>query len=880
MTRAGETYVPVVHHGVVRAGALWCDRRGQTPNETLHRILPFLLPEDTIAERDGFLLLRFERPRALRSDHTPGLPLVEVEGLWTSFPLSTEQAQHLELPRNTIVWLEAGQLCTQAGDQLTALRMESWLDVGAVEVAQVRSLGKPTPIPEWKPPELPKLDLRRQFGVAELSQEAEKAKQSVQTLERGRRPLISPWVTGVFAWVLGWLAQPRSVGRSGLGNVSPSASAPLGGQWRALRIKLLSALGVVWQWFAPHERYLRRLNELFNEGDTLEALRHAIPLGDGKGEGLATPALAPPGPRSDLSIGLGARSPARVLDVGDNWRAHLRELYETSLRKLQRDGKIDEATFVLAELLRDVPRAIEWLERHRRYRLAAELAEAREQPVAECIRLWFLAGETERAVALSVRHGAFADVVLRLEKRDPDRASEVRMLWADRAARAGDFVGAARIAERVPQASSLTLRWLELATREPGVQAIAAWVMRLSLDPKVRDAAKAPLLQIIDDTSAAGANQRALLCMELSQRESTPELDMWAAPLGRALLHDSAQGASALEPGVLERLLERAPVLRADVPQILPRPAQSTIPFSLQLTAEQRGTVAGYDVLPLSDGRTLVALGELGVALYSKTQKRLVHWEREPVSALVGSWRVDRVITLGGSAERTRVGRLDLSDRRQERWFELGLSAWAPEFDGETWFVSFPSEQPAITCLDAIDSDLHVLWQTPTPGPVREIRTGPKTCEMLCGTPGALEHWSYALPQAMLRQRRPLRAGVAVTVGNDAHVLRLLVTEPTSVDIRHHAAKRDQDLPFSVSAEAGALTFECTPPWACFVQRRDGSIRVDVMRLSGGYAAQLVLDASSHVRARILGDTLVVIDDLGRVVRVNLAQRTGLAFLL
>jgi len=74
---------------------------------------------------------------------------------------------------------------------------------------------------------------------------------------------------------------------------------------------------------------------------------------------------------------------------------------------VQRDGAcqihIDEAAFVLAELLHADVEAIALLERHGRLRAAAELAEARPVPPALAVRAWLLAGDAARSPRRSIR---------------------------------------------------------------------------------------------------------------------------------------------------------------------------------------------------------------------------------------------------------------------------------------------------------------------------------------------------------------------------------------------------------------------------------------------------------------------------------------------
>ncbi|MFP2900718.1 bpX6 domain-containing protein [Corallococcus sp. 4LFB] len=188
--------------------------------------------------------------------------------------------------------------------------------------------------------------------------------------------------------------------------------------------------------------YLRRLFELFEEGNLDEALRHAIPLGKALDE-RARLALGVPGPREELRIQPRGRSgAAQSFGGGPAVFEALRERYRETFRRLEREGRIDEAAFVLAELLDATEEAVSFLERHGRLQLAAELAEGRGLPVSLVVRQWFLAKDVARAVSIARRSGVFADAVLRLEKTHPAEAQALRLLWAESLAEAGDWARA------------------------------------------------------------------------------------------------------------------------------------------------------------------------------------------------------------------------------------------------------------------------------------------------------------------------------------------------------------------------------------------------------------------------------------------------------
>src|SRR6185369_2297548 len=161
--------------------------------------------------------------------------------------------------------------------------------------------------------------------------------------------------------------------------------------------------------------------DMFERGDINEALKHAIPLGDLTSLTQA-PALGGRCVSKRITILPGRARNVRGIGLGTDVMSYLYQLYRASFKRLEAQNRIEEAAFVLAELLRANEEAVAFLERHGRLRLAAELAEGRELPPGLVVRQWFIAGDIKRAVAIARRTRAFADAVARLETKDKDQA--------------------------------------------------------------------------------------------------------------------------------------------------------------------------------------------------------------------------------------------------------------------------------------------------------------------------------------------------------------------------------------------------------------------------------------------------------------------------
>ena len=191
-----------------------------------------------------------------------------------------------------------------------------------------------------------------------------------------------------------------------------------------------------------HAQYIDELTRQFRSGELDEALHHAIPLG---GELSAALSLKLPQRRADLQISAHGRS-ATSVPYGPTIQQHLQGIYRQAAKDLEAGGKVDQAAYVLAELLRDAHGCVAMLERQQRFDTAARIAEQRELDAGTIVRLWWLAKDKKRAISVARRHGAFAAALARLDKVDPTAGDELRVEWIADLERAGDLLGAVEVA--------------------------------------------------------------------------------------------------------------------------------------------------------------------------------------------------------------------------------------------------------------------------------------------------------------------------------------------------------------------------------------------------------------------------------------------------
>ncbi len=519
-------------------------------------------------------------------------------------------------------------------------------------------------------------------------------------------------------------------------------------RWRQwlVRLAVTSRLSV---WLGQQQAaYLRRMLRMFDEGRLDDALRHAIPLGGEAGS--LGQAFGVPGPRADLGL---RRQPGATttMHLGDDLESHLRRLYRQAFERLAREGRVDEAVFVLAELLQARREALDYLEAHQRHAQAAELALAWDQPADLIVRLHCLAGDWRRAVAVARRDRAFANAVLQLEKKWPDAARRLRGEWGEALAQQGDWLAAVNAVWPVEALRAKALEWLQAAESAEGELGARALVQRALLLPDTLDRHAARLQALRDERGLhreRGALAEALLAAA-SHGEAPRAL---AAALTGAVLADQAQGQGRLAKKALQSLVTLGgdALLQADLPSA-DWPAPPRQPLSLRdevLVGEapEPGAQALLDAVPLGDRRHLVALGEAGVLIVDAAGRTLTRFN-VPAQRLVIAHSRQQALALAHRDGLWRVSRLDLVRRHVSDLGVCELDHFAEEFDGLGWTVARGSR---LQVLDTGRGLHEVLWQVPDlPGPVRALSTSADVEQVVVGG----ELWTYHLPQRRLAAR-------------------------------------------------------------------------------------------------------------------------------
>jgi hypothetical protein len=599
--------------------------------------------------------------------------------------------------------------------------------------------------------------------------------------------------------------------------------------------------------------YVRRLFDMFEQGNLDEALRYAIPLGKGMTEP-ARIALGLPGPRENLAIQPGRRGAGSIFGGGQEVFEALRERYRAAFKRLEREGRIDEAAFVLTELLGEHEEAVSFLEKHGRLKLAAELAEGRNMAPGLVVRQWLLARDLQRAVAIARRSGAFPDAVLRLERTHPAEAKTLRLLWAETLAEAGDYVRATTVVWPLEDARMLARSWLEHGAQVGGVGGARALAHLVASFPDAFASTRPQVLALLEDVSRDHAAERLAFAEVLAAEAPSEPRTVLVGPTVRALLRDRAEGFTRVDASLLARLLRDVGdgTLRADLPPVSdPRrrawsEEHEAAPLSETLTLGEAGPYPIHDAVALSGQRVLLALGEAGVRLVRSDGTCAAHFD-VPAFWLVPSVHEDRVLALAPRGELKRISYIELGSRRSGHWCDAKVDAFAPSYDGSLWFIA---ERDTVMAVDALAKDgLRALWRvSQVEGVVVALETDAEWLRFTTwGTEPQL--WTYALPGGpTLRSRAARRAGDGMPpvflnelTGKAEQVSELLFAAPWRLEERWIVTGRELKL-----------------------FHGDTKLR-----------ARFFFEGDALVRARFWGGELLVFDTAGRLLRLHLTE--GLA---
>ena len=925
----------LAHRGVVEARALLFDTSLRTLETARGRVLAMWLPGAVVYRLEEGLLLRLPAPRRIVCAVAPGLPLVQAGSLLTAAPITETERRRLPLQEGLLL-VRNGDAVVQPLSEAAVEDPAGWLDLSAWRQIEPVSLGAP-PAPPAVVAEAAPFDARAKLhGVPSADPQSAAVAQKLQAALRAQREggsspaerlgehASSP-VVNLLRPLLERLARlgepsPGAGGGSGSGG-RRETSAPKPGpgvrpqserealtpfqRWmKHTAARALLMTGLARQIGQKQAEYMGRMMEMFEKGELDAALRHAIPLG-GDADGIAPPPLLRvPGARENLQITSGVSSSR--LSLGNELLSDLRTLYRHAFEQLERQGRIEEAAFVLAELLHSSGEAVAFLEKHGKLQLAAEIAEARKLAPELIVRQWLLAGDRDRAILIARRHHAFGAAVELLNRSHPEEALALRCLWAQANADAGHYAAAVDLLWHDPATRAQTLPWIERALEFGGVPAARMLTRLLEIRPE-DTALHARIMALLTDEDPEQALERKEFALALSPMEFTSRNAAFARAALRALVRDAA-----LAPHVMNRELFRRlenygadAALRADLPTL---PADSTAealnrrepPLALEWPAHDVGALPLFDAAFLPNGRCLVALGEAGVRLLTRDGRTVAHFD-QPAHRLVVADTGQHAIAIAPRGEALRLARLDLTNLRSAHWCETTLQAYAPDYDGSLWFVATTTD---LLAIDAAADRFQALWRTPdlTGSPVQIARNAqacalllrqPQLVQSIEGLPQLAETWwmwHFHLPSLTMRDRLEqsppdLRLAFTRGIAPGGATIELQVhkTAPTQAQSVPEAVSPEDLLQLSgkhftkhfadafYGLQAQPMQPILTDAWAAVPYRFAQGVCVRLYECTQGrHCATLTLLGAETLSVRLNETHLTLADDRGRLVVLNL----------
>ncbi|WP_030393064.1 bpX6 domain-containing protein [Kitasatospora purpeofusca] len=519
-----------------------------------------------------------------------------------------------------------------------------------------------------------------------------------------------------------------------------------------------------------HARYLRDLTRAFEQHRWDDALRDALPLADRERGDTAAG-------RPWFSLALPKRFAGQLRPTphpvgpaatnafsGRTVHQHLTELYRAAAERLERQGRFDEAAFVLADLLAAPAEAVALLERHDRLTQAAELAEGRELAADLVVRLWWRSGDRARAVRTAHRRGAFATAVERLAATDPQAARALRAAWAEHCRAAGDRLGAVEAAwpdEALRPSVAADLRdavALGGPTRGRALPHLLAMPQLFVLE--AGSATRALARAVLDGDGDPNATGRSVLAATLARLPAAdPATDReLATAAARAAVRDGGLGGGVAEHSLFDRLLARAdPLTAADLPR--PRPLPRPVGAAPAYTAVDRpGTLPVLDAVLLASGSLLVACGQAGARLLAPDGRTRAHWDTPTDRLVLADHGGGALLVTDHGPDLLGLAHLDLATRTVRPWTTLRARHLAPSYDGHRLIAAADG---GIVVLDTTAPRPVAVWRE-LGGEERLLGGITRTaggCAALVRSPSTArspltEVWRWDLPGWELRARQ------------------------------------------------------------------------------------------------------------------------------
>lgn len=754
--------------------ALWFPADWFNQQHRLMLILKHWQKEAQIYRFEQGDLLCYRDARRLYCEKIVGWPMIRLGRTYCSAPLETIEIA--TLPPADVWLVRSGQVEAMHFSNAEKISLSNWIDIegydfqdtydcyDALILNQTELLAKTQDVRTMLGDKIPPASNEQQ----QFLQAAKKRAQSNKTVNSSGS-LASP----AFKLISGLISKKTT---SAITDSDPQKGLSQVSHWQRWLAKLAMTSGLSSIMGRQHANYIRRMMEMFESDDIENALRHALPLGSD--DVSQQQMLGRLQARQNLNVNQSYSGSGAFVGISSQLQQYLQQLYRQQFTRLDQAGRIDEALFVLAELLQVRQEALDYLEKHQRYQQAAELARSWRFPTAQIIRLYCCSGDWQTAVTVARLENGFASAVLLLEPNWPDAAKRLRVEWAQSLAEQGKWLDAVDAVWRLPEEQHQAQQWLLNAESAGGQLAARALVTRSLLLPDTLDIYQSYLSKLIH--TADRYQDRAALAVELlAVQQHTPASRGLAKGLVRTMISDQFSGHAQLTGNEITKLIALSDdkVLKNDLPQgKFPSPELKSFEQQkkvIDIIAPEAGLHEIHDAAVLLDQRYLVALGEAGAAIVNSTGQ-IVSRYSVPAYRIVLAHSRQVALVLTRRDEIWLVNKLDLVLHTVTELGMVKMDVYAQQFDGIIWSIA---EGNHIRVVD-VERNMGTLWQVnDLPGNVTAVNTTLKEEQWLIMAKEP-EFWRYSLPERRLTARDNISLFENSTwIGIDSHNSAIFCSE-------------------------------------------------------------------------------------------------------
>jgi len=630
-------------------------------------------------------------------------------------------------------------------------------------------------------------------------------------------------------------------------------------------------------------KYIDTMIKKLEKGDLMDALRYAIPInGDQPPTGQS---FGVPKPREKLSLNESVYGNSLAINLDQQLKNYLQQLYRQSATKLIQQKKIEAAVYVLVELLNNLKEGIECLEQHKMYKQAMELAIARNANTAWIVKLCCLANDWHTAIMIARRDHAFASAIIMLEKEQREIANKLRVEWANTLAEKAEWLAAIDVIWPLTEYRYLAEQWL-CNVDNFNAKAI---VKRFILMPDSINKLEECLMEI--KTNASYYQTRLEIAYEiLEQQKYIDKLRGLLRIMINHILVDAITYPNRFTKSDISALIKltQDKALQVDLPlSSLNRVKQKSLLETsnvIRYHCPDKGQKAIFAMIPLTNNNFLLALGELGIIQVNKQGKQLAHFMIVADSFVVSANRL-QVLALIKRDNYYRIHKLDLSTGSivDLGVIKFDLCCW--EFDGINWTIIKDN------CLEIIDiSDkLSVVWRVDfSPNSVKQIAMNINYKTILTlSNENKYEAFCYSLPEHCLIKRIDINEeNNKIFISHDSDIMKMEYNRfNQQLRFRFSDIRYCSEFPLKiVQKQFDNLLIYSTGRlmefMALIIQRIDES----------GYDIHLFYpcnkkicmtiewNASTKVSCSYIGDEYCFFDDQGRALHVNVTENKVTSF--